>query len=180
MTGLDRGFTGAGGPRPEGGPFFPGPPLPAPPAPPAAVTSTPGSGANALPLTLHGSSEDITTPVDGRVTIENGVIGKIAALAALEVAGVAALVPLPGAAGPEPDARRAATGVRVDLDENADEVRLDLAIAVEYGSVVKDVARVVMGNVARVTGLMLGTRVTAVNVSVEDVRVPGDHATARA
>ncbi|RKS67804.1 putative alkaline shock family protein YloU [Actinomadura pelletieri DSM 43383] len=179
MTGLDRGFTGDGGPRPEGGPFFPGAPLP---APSAAVTSTTGSGANALPMTLHGSSEDITTPVDGRVTIENGVIGKIAALAALEVAGVAALVPRPGAPspGPGPDARRPAAGVRVDLDEDADEVTLDLAIAVEYGSVVKDVARVVMGNVARVTGLMLGTRVTAVNVSVEDVRVPGDQATARA
>ncbi len=53
-----------------------------------------------------------------------------------------------------------------------DEVTVDLVIAVEYGSVVKDVAQAVQGNVARVTGLMLGMRVAAVNVSVQDVRMP--------
>lgn len=192
MTGLEKGFTGEGEPRSETGPrpFFPGSagrqgtvpppgtPLPAPPAP--AAPSTLASGANALPMTLHGSPGDITTAVDGRVTIENGVIGKIAALAALEVGGVAALVPPPGEAAPGPDAARARTGVRVDLDEAADEVTLDVAIAVEYGSVVKDVAKVVKANVARVTGLMLGTRVAAVNVSVEDVRMPEGHAAGRA
>ena len=46
------------------------------------------------------------------------------------------------------------------------------AIAVEYGCVIKDVAQAVQANVARVTGLMLGTRVAAVNVSVGDVRMP--------
>jgi uncharacterized alkaline shock family protein YloU len=155
-------------------------PLPAPPAPqntppnpaPAAART---SGANALPMTLHGSPGDITTGVDGRITIENGVIGKIAALAALEVEGVAALVPKPG-----PDAGQAKTGVRVAFDEDADEVTLDVAIAVRYGAVVKDVAKVVKANVARVTGLMLGTRVAAVHVSVEDVRVPDGHAAGRA
>ncbi|MFD0534853.1 Asp23/Gls24 family envelope stress response protein [Actinomadura luteofluorescens] len=53
---------------------------------------------------------------------------------------------------------------------NDDEVTLDVAIAVEYGTVIKDVAVKVKANVARVAALMLGTRVAAVNVSVEDVR----------
>ncbi|WUI03733.1 Asp23/Gls24 family envelope stress response protein [Spirillospora sp. NBC_00431] len=204
MTGLDKGFSGSGEPRPEpgAGPFFPGPganrgtvppprgPLPAPPAvAPATGPATGGSavtsGANALPMTLHGTPGDITTAVDGRITIENGVIGKIAALAALEVDGVAALVPRPGGAG-GPDApggagaARTRAGVRVDLDEDADEVTLDVAIAVEYGTVIKDVAKLVKANVARVAGLMLGMRITAVNVSVEDVHAPGGQAAARA
>ncbi|TMR01881.1 Asp23/Gls24 family envelope stress response protein [Actinomadura soli] len=190
MTGLDKGSAGSGEPRPEpgAGPFFPGPaarrgPVPPPRGPLAAPTSAVSSGANVLPMTLQGTPGDITTAVDGRITIENGVIGKIAALAALEVGGVAALVPRPGTPGPGaqgPDAERARAGVRVDFDEHADEVALDVAIAVEYGTVIKDVARLVKANVARVAGLMLGMRIAAVNVSVEDVRMPGDQAATRA
>ncbi|WP_165950202.1 Asp23/Gls24 family envelope stress response protein [Actinomadura sp. GC306] len=175
MTGLDEGRTGNGEPGPEAGsaPFFPGPaarraahsaahrgtvpppgtPLPAPPA----------AGAGAVPMTLRGSSSDITTGVEGRITIADEVIGKIAALAALEVAGVAALIAPPGPG-------RDGTGVHVDPDE--DEVTLDLGIAVEYGCVIRDVADAVKANVARVAGLMLGSRVAAVNVAVGDVRRP--------
>ncbi|GAA4241249.1 hypothetical protein GCM10022254_69310 [Actinomadura meridiana] len=186
MTGFDEGLAGDGEPAPRTGPgpFFPGPagrqgtvpppgvPLPAPaPAPAPARPSVTTSGANALPMTLHGSPGDISTGVDGRITIEDGVIGKIAALAALEVGGVAALIPDAGAAG---------TGVHVDFDEAADEVTLDVVIAVEYGTVVRDVAKLVKTNVARVTGLMLGTRVAAVHVTVQDVHVPNGHATGRA
>ncbi|WP_067793802.1 Asp23/Gls24 family envelope stress response protein [Actinomadura formosensis] len=159
MTGLDRRQTGGGEPGPEARsmPFFPGAvpqpgtPLPAPPAPGPDVQSP---GANAVPMTLHGSPGDVTVVVEGRVTIEDAVIEKIAALAAQEVTGVAALAP---------------AGARVVVGE--DEVTVDVAIAVEYGSVIRDVAQVVKGNVARVAGLMLGMRVAAVNVSVEDVRM---------
>ncbi|MFD0534852.1 hypothetical protein ACFQY7_14980 [Actinomadura luteofluorescens] len=41
-------------------------------------------------MTMHGSSGDLSAPVDGRITIGDAVIGKIAAFAALEVEGVAA------------------------------------------------------------------------------------------
>ncbi|GGQ40781.1 putative alkaline shock family protein YloU [Actinomadura coerulea] len=156
---------------PSQGPPLPGmpqgAPLSAPPAtaaqqsvpPPRGVLS---SGPNAVPMTMHGSSGDLSAPVDGRITIGNAVIGKIAAFAALEVEGVAGLT-----VRDEP----AATGVRVV--QNDDEVTLDVAIAVEYGLVIKDVATKVKANVARVAGMMLGTRVAAVNVSVEDVRQAG-------
>ncbi|SEG89187.1 Uncharacterized conserved protein YloU, alkaline shock protein (Asp23) family [Thermomonospora echinospora] len=97
--------------------------------------------------------------VKGRITIEDEVIEKIAALAALEVDGVAA-----------PSER--APGVRVHAQGN--EVALDLAVVVEYGCVIMDVAKLVKTNVARVVSLMLGMRVTAVNVVVDDVRVPGE------
>lgn len=213
MTGLDEGRSGNGEPGQEAGamPFFPGPggrraahageqpgrpagpaagpretPPPAPrpggtplPAPPAA---------GAVPATLRGPAADITTGVEGRVTIEDEVMEKIAALAALEVAGVAALLDRPGppAAGPAGQAAPGRAGgrpggdVRVvpredrarDGDDSGDEVTIDLAIAVEYGCVVRDVAEAVKANVARVAGVMLGTRVAAVNVHVGDVRRP--------
>ncbi|WP_433478961.1 Asp23/Gls24 family envelope stress response protein [Spirillospora sp. CA-142024] len=196
MTGLDKRQTGNAeqGPEPGAKPLFPGAPasrpgtaapqgtpLAAPHAspaqqqvpPPRGVLSSgqnPSSGPNPLPMTLHGSSGDLTSPVDGRITIGDAVIGKIAALAALEVAGVAALT------GPD---EPAGAGVRVAQGD--DEVTVDVAIAVEYGTVIKDVAKVVKTNVARVAGLMLGARVAAVNVSVEDVRMPsGSQAAGRA
>lgn len=151
----------------------PGPARPSGPAQPSGPSRASGpstSGANALPMTLRGSPGDVTTAVEGRITIEDEVIEKIAALAALEVPGVAALVARPGPAAPGPGDGRAGSGVRLHLGE--DEVALDLALAVEYGSVIKDVAMVVKTNVARAAGLMLGLRVTAVNVRVEDVRLP--------
>jgi uncharacterized alkaline shock family protein YloU len=153
MTGPDRQTEGVE-PRPDPGsmPYFPG--MAQHPG-----TAPPPAGAGAVPLTMHGSPGDVTVAVEGRITIEDAVLEKIAALAALEVAGVA---------GPGP------AGARVTVAEHDgdDEVVVDLVIAVEYGSVVKDVAQAVQGNVARVTGLMLGTRIAAVNVTVQDVRMP--------
>jgi uncharacterized alkaline shock family protein YloU len=183
MTGLDRRQSGGGESRPDPGakPFFPGAPdrattvpppgvpLPAPPAPaapapapgPAAPPpgvagppSAPGAAA-APPMTLHGSANDVTVAVEGRVTIDDAVLAKIAELAAQEVAGVAGLAP---------------AGARVAVGD--EEATVDVAIAVEYGTVIKDVAAMVQGNVARIAGLMLGSRVAAVNVSVTDVRMP--------
>lgn len=187
MTGLDDDRTGNGEPGQGAGPmpFYPGPaarraahmtgprdPAPAPGAPPGAPLSAPvrTSGANPLPTTLQGSPSDITTGVEGRVTIEDEVIGKIAALAALEVTGVAALIPSPDQAGSGRAGSGQAGGPGGRLSPDEHEVSLDVAIAVEYGCVIRDVADAVKTNVARVAGRMLGARVAAVNVSVGDVR----------
>jgi uncharacterized alkaline shock family protein YloU len=133
--------------------------------------------------------------VKGRITIEDQVIEKIAALAALEVAGVAGSAactawsdtskagkagkegkeggaPAPAAAGAEaPGTGR--PDVRIHLHDN--EVTLDLSVTVEYGCVIMDVAKQIKTSVARVISQMLGMRVVAVNVSVEDVRAPDPH-----
>lgn len=198
MTDLDKGRPGEGGdaPHPEvrSAPFFPGlggraggvpspagvplsspPPVPPPAsgsppaAPPAAEPArppAPESGAADRPAGEDAApSPGTTATVKGRVTIEDEVVEKIARLAALEVGGVAGLAGGPGRTG-----QPGTPGVRIRLQDNA--VTLDLAVAVEYGSVIMDVAKAVKANVARVIGLMLGMRVLAVNVSVEDVRVP--------
>ncbi|WP_242894133.1 Asp23/Gls24 family envelope stress response protein [Actinomadura litoris] len=182
------------GPPGRPGPLPPGAPLPAPPA--SLIPHMPAPSSAHTPLTLHGGAPapgaappvprpapdaqpdaqpdgqpdgqpdaGDAAPVDGRITIDDEVVEKLVAMAALEVRGVAGLVAHPGQ-----DGGRGAAGVRVRMHDG--EVALDLGIAVGYGSVIMEVARVVKANVARVAGLMLGMRVAAVNVAVEDVRMP--------
>jgi uncharacterized alkaline shock family protein YloU len=202
MTDLDKSHAAEGGvpesaPPPAAGPmpFFPAPPG-RHTTPPAGVPLSGGPSAGRVPdggvpvgtvapplvpsqvggRHQHGpqAAGEPTAPqptppagapqpqaaavVKGRITIEDEVVEKIAALAALEVDGVAAL-------------SERIQGVRVHTRDN--EVALDLTIVVEYGCVIMDVAKLVKTNVARVTSLMLGMRVTAVNVVVDDVRMPG-------
>ncbi|MFI0453050.1 Asp23/Gls24 family envelope stress response protein [Actinomadura sp. 6N118] len=175
MTDLDKGYPGNGGdgPRPEvrSMPFFPGPTGQAQVPPPA-----PGAPLSAPPLvpaqTVSGRHSQ-QQEAEGRITIDDEVIEKIATLAAMEVNGVATLAGRieageDGRLGTGPGGR----GVRVHMHENT--VSLDLGLIVEYGSVIMEVAKAVQGNVARVAGLMLGMRVIAVNVSVEDVQMPAE------
>lgn len=68
--------------------------------------------------------------------------------------------------------QRGGQGVKARVKDS--EVSLDVTIVVEYGSVVMEVARTVKNNVARVVSVMLGMRVTEVNVTVDDVRLPGE------
>ncbi|GLZ06864.1 hypothetical protein Acsp03_43300 [Actinomadura sp. NBRC 104412] len=86
-------------------------------------------------------------------------------MAALEVEGVAASSAR--AAGPASGQPGAPGSPAHD-----NEVSLDLRLAVEYGCAVMDVAKEVKRNVARMVSLMLGLRVAAVDITVEDVRAP--------
>jgi uncharacterized alkaline shock family protein YloU len=112
--------------------------------------------------------------IKGRIKIADEVVEKVAALAALEVPGVADL---------GGDIERAIESVRerigigakrgdqgVKADVVNDEVKLTVTVMVEYGYVVLEVARQVQVNVARKTGRMLGLKVLEVNVTVDDVR----------
>ncbi|WP_460369454.1 Asp23/Gls24 family envelope stress response protein, partial [Actinocorallia lasiicapitis] len=116
--------------------------------------------------------------VKGQIKIEDEVVEKIAALAALEVAGVAGLGSVNGPASETLEAvrQRIGMGERVDRGVLArvtdNEISLDVSLIVEYGSVVLDVAKTVRTNVARIVGLMLGMKVTAVNVTIDDVKMP--------
>jgi uncharacterized alkaline shock family protein YloU len=116
--------------------------------------------------------------VKGRITIEDEVAEKVAALAALEVDGVADL-------GGDVERtiesvrsrigvgqRRGNQGVRAKVTDR--QVAIDVIIVVEYGRIALEVANAVKANVARAANHMLGMRVTEVNVTVDDVRLPGE------
>ena len=112
--------------------------------------------------------------IKGRIHIADEVVEKVAALAAIEVQGVADL---------GGDFERAVESVReriglgnkrgdqgVKADVKGHDVAISVTVMVEYGHVVLDVAREVQSNVAHKTQRMLGLNVVEVNVNVDDVR----------
>ncbi|MFG1710105.1 Asp23/Gls24 family envelope stress response protein [Nonomuraea sp. M3C6] len=116
--------------------------------------------------------------VKGRINVADEVVEKIAALAALEVAGVVDMGgDLARAFESVRDrigigSRRGNQGVSAQIQDR--QVTVSLTIVVEYGHVVMEVASDVKANVARSVSHMLGMRVVEVNVTVDDVRLPGE------
>ncbi|WP_431901679.1 Asp23/Gls24 family envelope stress response protein [Nonomuraea sp. bgisy101] len=136
---------------------------------PDAIATSDGTGAAAV--------------VKGRITVADEVVEKVAALAALEVRGVADLGgDLARALESVRDrigigSRRANQGVGARIQDR--QVAVDVTIVIEYGHVVMQVAAEVKTNVATTVSRMMGLRVTEVNVAVDDVRLPGEPRPAR-
>ncbi|MBG0817068.1 Asp23/Gls24 family envelope stress response protein [Planomonospora sp. ID82291] len=130
-----------------------------------------------LGLSVATAPEPVSAAVvKGRIKVADEVVEKVAALATLEVAGVADLGEdvghLAEAHRERSGARRAGRGVSAHVQDRT--VAVDVAIVAEYGHVVMDVANEVKTNVARTVSRMLGMRVVEVNVTVDDVRLPGE------
>ncbi|MCC5579365.1 Asp23/Gls24 family envelope stress response protein [Microtetraspora sp. AC03309] len=119
-----------------------------------------------------------TSVVKGRIKVADEVVEKVAALAALEIPGVAdlggdferAFESVRDRIGV--GSKRATQGVRAQIENQ--QVAVDVTIVIVYGHVVMDVAAEVKVNVARSVSRMLGMRVVEVNVTVDDVRLPGE------
>ncbi|KAB1987342.1 Asp23/Gls24 family envelope stress response protein [Streptomyces triticiradicis] len=112
----------------------------------------------------------------GRTTIADGVVEKIAGLAAREVFGVhtmgsglsrtfgAVRDRVPGGS------KSVSRGVKVEVGEV--QTALDLEIVVEYGVSITDVAGAVRENVITAVERMTGLEVVEVNIAVSDVKLP--------
>jgi uncharacterized alkaline shock family protein YloU len=124
----------------------------------------------------NGGGHRFPAEVKGRIEVADEVVEKVAALAAIEVEGVADL---------GGDIERAIESVRerigighkrgdqgVKAKITGREVAVDVTIMIMYGHVVMDVARAVKNNVAHQTNRMLGLNVVEVNVTVDDVKMP--------
>ncbi|MFF5452916.1 Asp23/Gls24 family envelope stress response protein [Streptomyces sp. NPDC012950] len=117
----------------------------------------------------------------GRTTIADGVVEKIAGLAARDVDGVHAMGSglsrtfgavrdrVPGGGGSKANATR---GVKAEVGEV--QTALDLEIVVEYGYAISDVAGDVRENVVNAVERMTGLEVVEVNIAVSDVKLPDD------
>ncbi|MGW1022735.1 Asp23/Gls24 family envelope stress response protein [Streptomyces sp. NPDC002577] len=113
----------------------------------------------------------------GRTTIADGVVEKIAGLAARDVFGVhvmgsglsrtfgAMRERVPGGGD-----RSVTRGVKAEVGEV--QTALDLEIVVVYGVAIEDVARDVRENVIAAVERMTGLEVVEVNIAVSDVKVP--------
>ncbi|GGN34196.1 Asp23/Gls24 family envelope stress response protein [Streptomyces kronopolitis] len=114
----------------------------------------------------------------GRTTIADGVVEKIAYLAAGDVAGVHALGSgLSRSVGAlrkrVPGGGTTTThGVKVEVGEK--QAALDLDVVVEYGEVIPEVAKAVRENVISAVERMTGLDVVEVNIAVSDVRLPDE------
>lgn len=118
------------------------------------------------------------TTDEGTTTIADGVVSKIAGIAAREVVGVHDV----GGGG-----SRAFGSLReripgsttnysqgVSVEVGTEEAAVDLEIVAEYGVAISDVAQSVRRNVISSIERMTGLKVTEVNVNVNDVHLPED------
>jgi uncharacterized alkaline shock family protein YloU len=133
-------------------------------------TSTSSTGADASALATR----------DGRTTIADTVVAKIAGIAAGEVAGVHALG---GGAARAVGAIREripgsstnhSQGVSVEVGER--QAAVDIQLVAEYGVSLTDLAAGIRRNVISSLERMTGLEITEVNVEVQDVHLESDDA----
>ncbi|WP_194762313.1 Asp23/Gls24 family envelope stress response protein [Microbacterium sp. UFMG61] len=146
------------------------------PAAPKAQSST-----SRVDRSSSFSSSRIPADADaaGKTVIADGVVAKVAGIAAREVAGVFALggggARAFGAIRDVINATDLAQGVKVEVGET--QAAADITIVVEYPAPIQEVANNVRAAVAGAITRLVGLEVVEVNVEVNDVHVPGDDTT---
>lgn len=113
--------------------------------------------------------------VDGKTIISDGVVAKVAGIAAREVPGVHALggggARAFGAIRDAVNATDLGQGVKVEVGET--QAAADITIVVAYPAPIHQVAANVRAAVADAITQLAGLDVVEVNVEVNDVHVPG-------
>ena len=137
---------------------------------PAARTATPAARPD--------QAVDRMTTDDGKISVAQGVVQKIAGVACREISGVHAMGTspsrafgtlrerIPGSSGPS-----VSQGVAVEVGET--QAAIDLDIVVEYGVSIGDLGRSIQRNVKQAVERMTGLEVVEVNVNVDDLYLPG-------
>ena len=112
----------------------------------------------------------------GKTTINDGVVAKVAGIAARETRGVHALGG--GAARAFGAIREAVAGTDqgqgISVEVGETQVAVDVTIVAEYPAALQDVADGVRSNIIRAVESIVGLEVTEVNVTVNDVHLPSD------
>jgi uncharacterized alkaline shock family protein YloU len=112
----------------------------------------------------------------GSTTIQDGVVSKVAGIAAQEVGGIRMGGGASQAVGsimsavPGVSSGSQSQGVSVEVGEV--ETAVDLSMSVEYGRTIHQIAEAVRNNVIRRVENLVGLRVTEVNISVTDIFFP--------
>lgn len=117
-----------------------------------------------------------SSSASGKTVIDDTVVAKVAGIAAREVNGVHSLgTGAARAIGAIRDAigqRDFGQGVKVEVGEK--QVAADVVIVAEYPVALQQVADGVRSGVARALEQIVGMEVAEVNVTVQDVYIPGD------
>ena len=112
----------------------------------------------------------------GNTMVQDGVVSKVAGIAAQEVEGIrmggstsqtvgSIMSAVPGVGGGSQS-----QGVSVEWGEG--EAAVDLTVTVEYGRTIHQLAEAVRSNVIRRVENLVGLRVTEVNIAVSDIFFP--------
>ena len=145
-------------------------------ASPAPAASLPGAG---IPAAHAAGHTDLLT-AQGRTSIADSVVRKIAAIAAREVSGVHDLGTggaramgsirerLPGGT----TSGGVTQGVAVEVGER--QAAVDLDVVVEYGVSIVDLSQAIRRNVVAALERMTGLQVTEVNILVDDIHIDTD------
>jgi uncharacterized alkaline shock family protein YloU len=151
-------------------------PTPAAPSKPA-TPAAPSKPAARIRETSPAATDSLSTD-DGKISVAQGVVQKIAGIACREISGVHAMGAstsrafgavrerIPGSSGPN-----VAQGVGVEVGET--QAAIDLDIVVEYGVSIADLGRSIQRNVKQAVERMTGLDVVEVNVTVDDLYLPG-------
>jgi uncharacterized alkaline shock family protein YloU len=108
----------------------------------------------------------------GKTTIADGVVAKIASMAAREIPGVQALGGGVARALGSLSSRMPTAGVAVEVGEK--QAAVDLVLVTYYGHSIVDIADAVRRNVIERIQSMAGLEVTEVNITVTDLYVEGE------
>ncbi|MFF7211789.1 Asp23/Gls24 family envelope stress response protein [Streptomyces sp. NPDC008238] len=141
--------------------------------------STGQDGSDRTGTLLKGPTGADTSPeTRGQTTIADGVVAKIAGMAAREVPGIhnlgAGMARAIGAMRERVPGggTGVSRGVKVEVGES--QAALDLDVVVEYGYPIVEVAAEVRVNVISAVERMTGLEVVEVNLVVDDVNLPDE------
>jgi uncharacterized alkaline shock family protein YloU len=126
--------------------------------------------------TTSTGSSALTSTSTGKTVVDDTVVAKVVGIAAREVAGVhslgngaaRAIGAIRGAMGQ----RDLSQGVKVEVGEK--QVAADITIVAEYPVPLQQVAEDVRSSVSRALEEIVGMDVAEVNVTIQDVFIPGD------
>ncbi|MEV6175537.1 Asp23/Gls24 family envelope stress response protein [Streptomyces sp. NPDC051954] len=114
----------------------------------------------------------------GRTTIADGVVEKIAGIAAREVPGIHALgggfTRTMGAVRDRVPGGHASVGRGVKVEVGEKQTAIDLQVVVAYGVSIREVVAEVRENVIAAVERMTGLEVVEVDIAVNDVHLPDE------
>ncbi|MFE6870870.1 Asp23/Gls24 family envelope stress response protein [Kitasatospora sp. NPDC057692] len=114
----------------------------------------------------------------GRTALAVGVVEKIAGMAAREVSGIHALgsglARTFGAMRDRVPGGRSSVGRGIKAEVGEKQTAIDIALVVEYGVVIPELARQVRENIIDAVERMTGLEVVEVNIAVNDVHLPDE------
>ncbi|KAM9861733.1 Asp23/Gls24 family envelope stress response protein [Leucobacter sp. BZR 635] len=143
---------------------------------PAQRAAQATAGSSRVDRVQYSASSAGDSASAGRTTVAEGVVAKIAGIAAREVSGVYALggggARALGALRDAVNATDLTQGVKVEVGET--QAAADITIVVDYPAPIQDVAENVRSAVAGAISRMVGLEVVEVNVDVNDVHLPSD------